>query len=425
MYLSPHLFTFGHRWATALTVGLLLVPIIFRIRIGPWDPTLVLLIISGLMCLTNKGRIPSFIVRGSAVLGLAVAYVWGVTVLTKGVDTYLVLKYPRAIISFFSVCMIISFLVDRYRGAVSAASIYFCLTRILLLHPLFMLLQLAFPDFNAWMATELPSYGAYHDERARGLAPGTSSGGQLLGFISLFYFWMAVRFRRPAFAVVATVFLPLFPLSALAGGVPWSLGFLYWFSCYGAWNLRSAMKCGLVVILILGMLVGVMTLIRGFDLVENRLTDAAVRVGALMGVHDEPVSHGDPRESVNNVIESYSLPPAGALGQWLFGYMHEKGGAATFNSDAGVVRFLHVYGVIGSGLMISIIAWFSYKSRNAFIWLFFLAYMILQVKNHMLFGRMVFDLFFAVFALSQIDLRAHDSVRRDVSSVAPDNSVGT
>jgi len=409
-------------------IGLALIVIIFRLRIGYWDPTFLLFVVSIAMVVIANLAIPRFIVQGCVALAVAAIYVVTITLLTRGIDVYLILKYARVILSFFSICVIIWFLADRYRHAISIDDIYSILAGILLLHPLVMLLQLLFPELNAWTASELPSEGAYHDERARGIARGTSSGGQILGLIALLYFWLAVRFKNIKFAVAGMLMGLLFPLSALAGAVPWVLGVLYWGGWYGARNVRSMSRTIALVIIVVAVIVGAAALIRSPEFVDERVADAWVRVGALAGMHVEPVSHGDPRQSLESLNESYSAPDLDAVGQWLFGNMHEKGAGKTFRSDAGLVRFLHVYGVIGTVIMLGILTWFCLRGRNGYLWLFLAVYIVLQIKNHMLFGRTIFDLFFVIFALSQLEIvnrkRAektrggeHSAVRSEVNSV--------
>lgn len=379
--------------------------LVFRLRVDLYDLTIPLAFLS-LFFLYHSQRLPLHFLSGFALLLAFSAYTYIISIAQEPtVDSHILLKQPRVLLSYASV-FIITWALLRNNPDISINAAHKTLAAVLSLHPLILFLQVVIPSFNEWWAASFLATGAFNIERGRGLSPGTSAGGQILGFISLYYFYLPSRLDNPRYALAALLTLPLYPLSALAGLAPFTIGFLYW-TYSGGLRLVPFTKwaVGLLVVMAFTCFA---YFIDPDNLLFQRLQQGLLRVFAGLGFYDSQVLHGDPRASQQSLLGSYSTPPLDRPGQWLFGNAQEYGPDKTFSSDAGFVRFLHVYGITGTALAFFVIAWFVYTGKSILLFLFALSFFVLQYKNHMLFGRISFDLFFLWWTLSILERNAYN-----------------
>lgn len=393
---------------------ILLFVLVFRVRYDIYDLSGPLLLLAVLLLIKSR-HVPAFVVQGTLVMLFLTSYVLIVSIFAEPAhnpDALLIAKFVRATVSFLCVAVLIWWLTRSYGRWEEFRRFHYMLAGVLALHPVVMVAQLSIPELNIWMADNLESAGHFHVERARGLANGTSSGGAFLGFIGLYYFYLAHRYRSALLFVGALCLLPLYPASALAGLAPWSIGALYWL-VRGGYGRKKELGLLFVGCAGLVMLFALSAHYPHFSVLD-RVDMAGDRLAALVGDKPEPVSHGDPRRSLEKLKDSVSLPAQSRVWQWVFGNAHERGSARSFQSDMGWVRFAHVYGILGTFLMIGGIVWFGFSARAVLPWLFILAFLVLQFKNHYLFGRMFFDLFFVWFSIAVMERLAVLRLRRVV-----------
>lgn len=379
--------------------------LVFRLRIGYYDLTIPLAFLA-LVLLIGARRLPRIFVGGITFLLSFVIYVYTVALVQEPtIDTHIVLKQMRLLLSFGAITFLTWFLVRHYRLPLDDA--HRILALVLALHPLTILAQVFIPQFNIFWESTFLSAGAFNPERGRGLGHGTSMGGQLLGFIALYYFYLSLRLKGSSYAIGAMLTLPLYPMSALAGAAPFLVGFLYW--VYKGGCNQVFLRRFFILSFLSSFSLFVILFFYSDSILAQRFQQGFFRVAAMLGLTTDYVQHGDPRLSQQRLWASYSLPSLDRPGQWLFGNAQEYGTHKTFSSDAGIVRFLHVYGIIGTALALSTIYWFVRKGRDPLLGLFLIAFLIMQYKNHMLFGRIVFDLFFLWWTLSVLE--THQALR--------------
>ena len=301
------------------------------------------------------------------------------------------IKYLRVLISYFFIYAIIYYFFNENKifDQGQVRKVIFALGYVLLLQPIFMVLQLVSLDFYYFMLGFMPTTGAFNGFRARGLMTGTSSGGQFLGYISIYFAFIAVKYNSKFFLLIFIGLLPLFPLSAIAGLVPYLFAFLY--LIIYRFNLKRLV---FILFLIFTFLVAVFTI---FNQSEN-FQKGFTRILILIGDDEQHLSKSHPINSFNSLIRSIDLPDDGF--QLLFGNAQpSKSTHATTNTDSGYFTNIHAFGLLGTLFLLFTISLFYFLTKSNFFLIFLVSYLIVFFKNDMSFGRIVFNYVFVIFSL--------------------------
>ncbi|NAX06305.1 hypothetical protein CAG57_14215, partial [Vibrio sp. V30_P3S12P165] len=205
---------------------------------------------------------------------------------------------------------------------------------VLLIHPILMYIQLFFPGVRFWFIEHLPFTDNYHAFRVNGLLNGYVPGGNFLGLISTYFFFLYSKYKMFAFLIIPFLFIPLFPISGLSGLASFIIGFSYFVVFKSGLRVKInvfvlSVVFSTVVITSYNSVVGFFPEIgKGFD-----------RVLVLFGANDGEVN-ATIDGSFSTLLSSYSIPNS-AL-NFIFGNAQaSKSEFSTTSSDSGLISNIH------------------------------------------------------------------------------------
>ncbi|WP_217524748.1 hypothetical protein [Vibrio metschnikovii] len=264
---------------------------------------------------------------------------------------------------------------------------------VLLVHPMLMYIQLFFPDIRHWFVENLPFTDNYHAFRVNGLLNGYVPGGNFLGLICVYFFFLYSKYKIKSFLIMPFVFIPLFPISGLSGFAAFFVGFIYFVILKGDFKVKLNVIVFSIIFITL-ILTSYNSVVKTFPEIGQGFD----RILVLFGANDSEVN-ATIDGSFATLSKTYSIPES--TWNFIFGNAQaSKSEFSTTTSDSGLISNIHEFGILSLFLIFILLAFVVFSSKNDLILILILCCMVIFLKIDLVFSRIVFDLVVLIFSLS-------------------------
>ncbi|WP_237665874.1 hypothetical protein, partial [Vibrio sp. V28_P6S34P95] len=365
---------------------------VFRVKIGFFDLTPILFLWSIFYVILTKMKFNVVFFNFLIIYFIFICYRLSVQFINSQLnyESHFLMRDIRFLMSSVSIYVMSAWIINKNY---LPSKVIIILGSVLLIHPILMYIQLFFPGVRFWFIEHLPFTDNYHAFRVNGLLNGYVPGGNFLGLISTYFFFLYSKYKMFAFLIIPFLFIPLFPISGLSGLASFIIGFSYFVVFKSGLRVKInvfvlSVVFSTVVITSYNSVVGFFPEIgKGFD-----------RVLVLFGANDGEVN-ATIDGSFSTLLSSYSIPNS-AL-NFIFGNAQaSKSEFSTTSSDSGLISNIHEFGFLGLFFIFSLLAFVIFFSGNDLISILIFCCLVIFLKVDLIFSRIVFDLIVLIFSMS-------------------------